>query len=55
MPTYLRCRFIDHADLFAGRWRAPLEALVAQPSAPDAIGTNGAELAVEILADVVRG
>ena len=27
MPRFVRCRFIDQADLFAGRWRAALEAL----------------------------
>ena len=45
MPKYLRCRFISQADLFAGRWRESLEALLGQPSAPETIATNGAEVA----------
>lgn len=50
MPRYLRCRFIDQADLFAGRWRASLEALVAQPPPPETMATNGAEVAAAAIA-----
>ena len=49
MPAYLKCRFIDQADLFAGRWRASLESLVDQPSAPQTLPTDGANAAVGIL------
>jgi L-arabinokinase len=49
MPRYLRCRFVGQADLFAGRWLAPLEALIAQPAPPEQIEVNGAEKAAEIL------
>ena len=39
MPRYLRCGFIDHQDLFAGRWRAALDRVMASPppapTAPD--------------------
>ena len=31
MPRYLRCGFIDQQDLFAGRWRAALDALWRRP------------------------
>ena len=33
MPSLVRCRFIEQADLFAGRWRDALEALMQQPAA----------------------
>ncbi len=49
MPRYLRCRFIEHADLFAGNWRAALSAVVSQPRPLETIATNGAEVAAEIL------
>ena len=53
MPTYLRCRFISQHDLFAGRWRESLEALLAQPPAPQTIATNGAEVAATALLTLV--
>ena len=34
MPLFLRCAFIDHDDLFAGRWGRHLDALLAQPPPP---------------------
>jgi hypothetical protein len=49
MPRYLRCRFISHDDLFAGRWRDGLEAVVAQPAPPETMATNGAEVAAQRL------
>ena len=42
MPEYLRCAFIDHADLFAGRWQPHLDALLAQPAPPIRPAINGA-------------
>jgi hypothetical protein len=42
MPRYLRCGFIDHADLFAGRWRAHLDRVLSQPAPPESPPTNGA-------------
>ena len=53
MPRYLRCAFIDHPDLFAGKWRAALEAVVAQAAPRETIPLNGAEVAAQILAGVV--
>jgi hypothetical protein len=52
MPKYLRCRFISQSDLFAGRWRAALEALIAQPAPPETTSTNGAEVAARIICDM---
>ena len=45
MPRYLRCAFISHGDLEAGRWRAALERALAQPAPPPA-ATSGAGVAV---------
>jgi hypothetical protein len=53
MPRYLRCRFVSQQDLFAGRWRAALEALIHQPPPPETIPTNGAEVAAERAAQLL--
>lgn len=53
MPAFLRCAFIDHADLFAGRWRPHLDALLAQPEPPTHPATSGADLAADILLDIL--
>lgn len=53
MPQFLRCGFIDHADLFAGRWAAHLNALLAQPEPPTRPATNGAEVAADILLSIL--
>lgn len=45
MPRFLRAAHIDHADLFAGRWTAPLDRLLAQPAPPERPAVNGAEVA----------
>jgi L-arabinokinase len=42
MPRFLRCAFISHADLFAGRWRAVLNAAYSSPEPPAKPPTNGA-------------
>ncbi len=52
MPTYLRCRFISQTDLFAGRWQASLDALVAQPPPPSRLSADGAAQAAAIISDV---
>jgi L-arabinokinase len=49
MPRVLRCGFIDHAALFAGRWGAVLDAIAAQPAPPERPGTDGAAVAAECL------
>ena len=45
MPRFLRAELIDHADLFAGRWGAHLDRLLAQPEPPEQPATDGAEVA----------
>lgn len=54
MPSFLRCRFIAQADLFAGRWAAGLEALMHQPPAPRTMPTDGAGRAAAVIQDVVE-
>jgi L-arabinokinase len=54
MPEFLRCAFIDHGDLFAGRWAPHLDALLAQPEPPARPLVNGAEVAADILLDHLR-
>jgi hypothetical protein len=49
MPHFLRCGFIDHADLFAGRWQTHLDAVLAQPAPPTTPATDGADVAADIL------
>lgn len=51
MPRYLRCGYLDHHELFAGRWRAALKALLASPEPPEHPPTNGAEVAARMLLD----
>jgi L-arabinokinase len=49
LPRYVRSRFIDQSDLFAGRWRGALDALLSQPAPPDTMRTDGAtEAAAEL-------
>jgi L-arabinokinase len=47
MPRYLRCEFIAQEDLFAGRWRARLDAARTKPAPPERVRIDGAERAVE--------
>jgi hypothetical protein len=54
MPRYLRCAFISQPELFAGRWRKPIDAALAQPPAPDTIALDGAEVAADAI-EAVRG
>ena len=49
MPAFLRCAFIDHADLFDGRWGSHLDRLLSQPEPPTKPATNGADVAADIL------
>jgi L-arabinokinase len=53
MPTYLRSAFIDQADLFAGNWRSHLDGLLEQPGPPVKPETSGAEVAADILLDIL--
>jgi hypothetical protein len=49
MPRFLRAAFIDHADLFAGRWTPHLDRLLGQPDPPERPATNGADVAADAL------
>jgi hypothetical protein len=54
MPNFLRCAFIDHADLFAGNWQPHLDALLAQAEPPSKPPTDGADVAADILLELLR-
>lgn len=54
MPKFLRCAFVDHADLFAGQWQPHLDGLLAQPEPPTRPATNGADVAADILLDILQ-
>ena len=47
MPRWLRCGFISNEDLLGGRWQDALDRVRDQPAAPERIGTDGAERAVD--------
>jgi hypothetical protein len=49
MPRIVRAAFLDHADLFGGRWAPHLDALLGQAAPPDRPPVNGAGLAAELL------
>ena len=49
MPRLLRCRFLPQDDLRAGRWRAHIDALLAQPAAPEHARIDGADVAAELI------
>jgi hypothetical protein len=49
MPKYLRCGFIDHHDLLAGRWRTALDRIVSSPPPPQHPQTNGAAVIAEMI------
>jgi L-arabinokinase len=49
MPRVLRCRFISHADLFAGRWADAISSVLAQPSPPERARIDGAEVAAAVI------
>jgi hypothetical protein len=53
MPEFLRCEFIDHADLFSGNWKPHLDALLARPGPAVKPPTNGADEAADILLDIL--
>ena len=51
MPRFLRCGFIDQADLFAGRWGAVLERIRTAPPPPEQPATNGAAVIAARIAE----
>jgi hypothetical protein len=54
IPQFLRTAFIDHADLFAGRWQPHLDALLAQPDPPERPRVDGAHVAARLLVDMIE-
>ena len=52
MPSVLRCRYIERAELFAGRWREAIDGVLSQPDPPETMATDGAEVAAEILTEM---
>lgn len=54
MPRYLRCRYIDHEALFAGRWGEALDGLLASPPPPDRPRTDGAEVVAGMILETLN-
>jgi L-arabinokinase len=53
MPDMLRCAFISHEDLFAGRWKTALERARTAPAPPARPRTNGARIVAGLIADLL--
>ncbi|MGH9200430.1 MAG: hypothetical protein ACRD2A_04250 [Vicinamibacterales bacterium] len=53
MPRFLKCGFISHADLFAGRWAPHLKAVLSQPDPPERPAVNGAEVVADLLLEML--
>jgi L-arabinokinase len=49
MPRLLRCRYVSHDDLFAGRWADAIDALLAQTAPPERPAVDGAAVAAQEL------
>ena len=54
LPRFVRARFIGQADLFAGRWRDALSAVIAQPAPPERMRLDGAEVAARAIETTLR-
>jgi hypothetical protein len=54
MRKYLRCGFIDHEDLFAGRWLETLDRVTSAPPPVDRPPSNGADVVAEMIDQRVR-
>jgi hypothetical protein len=55
MPRFLRCRFMDHDDLYAGRWLAHLDALRLQPAPLERPRTDGDNVAAAAILAMASG
>ena len=49
MPRVLRCEYLDHGDLFAGRWQNALDRLLTSPPPPESPGTDGADITATMI------
>ena len=54
MPRLLRCRYLPQQDLLAGRWADAIDALVAQPAAPERAAVDGAAVAAREIFRLAR-
>jgi hypothetical protein len=54
MPRWLRCRFMAQDDFFAGRWTDTLDAVLAQPAAPERPAVNGADVVADRILESIR-
>jgi hypothetical protein len=55
MPRYLRCRFLEMKDFQQGRWKTSLDALLAQPPAPEHPRTDGADVVARMILERIDG
>jgi hypothetical protein len=55
MPRILRCRYLSQEDLLAGQWADAIDALLAQPEAPERPAVNGADIAAQEIMNLVVG
>jgi L-arabinokinase len=55
MQRYLRTRFVDQPTLLAGHWAQAFDALLAQPAPSERADVSGADVAAELLLDVLNG
>jgi len=53
MPRYLRTQYVEQATLLAGRWEVDLDALLRQPDPPERADVSGADVAAELLMDMM--
>jgi L-arabinokinase len=53
-PRFLRSRFISQEDLFAGRWREHLDALLGQAAPPASPRTDGADVAADAILSMLE-
>jgi hypothetical protein len=54
MGRYVRAAYIDHDDLFAGRWGRHLDRLLAHPAPPERARVDGAEVAADLLLRMLK-
>ncbi len=55
MPRFLRCGYLAQDDLYAGRWAARLDEVLAQPPPPEQPATNGADVAAAAILAMAAG
>ena len=54
LPRFLRCGYIDHDDLFGGRWRGVLDSITRSAPPPEHPRTDGAEVVAQRISAVVE-